>query len=88
MEKRDLRYRVVNGVWAMRPGERTTVGKIATIEGVSKSPQLYTIMEILVEDGYLDKSVEKHTNGREMFVFTRTSYDAPEGLFTFEGEGE
>lgn len=87
MLKRDLRYRVVNGVWAMQPGEKTTVGKIATVEGVSKSPQLYRILSILVDDGYLDRSVEKHTNGRDMFVYTRTFYDAPAVLPGFEGKG-
>lgn len=87
MFKRDLRYRVANGVWAMQPGEQTTVGKVATIEGVSKSPQLYRIFEILVEDGYLDKTTVKHTNGKDMFVFTRTSYNAPSRLPTFESEG-
>lgn len=67
-----LYQRVEEGVLSMGEGEETSVGRIATIEGVSKSPQLYAIIQQLVDDGFLIKETRKHTNGKDMFIFVRT----------------
>lgn len=82
-----LYQRVEEGVLLMEEGEKVTIGKIATIEGVSKSPQLYAIMQQLVDDGFLLRETAKHSNGKDMFVFVRTS---KKGLYwseAFEGKG-
>lgn len=87
MGRSRLEMRVEEGVLLMREGEATTVGKVATIEGVSKSPQLYAIFQQLVDDGYLEKSVQKHSNGKDMFLFTRTSKQGSRWEAAFESKG-
>lgn len=87
MARSRLEMRVEEGVLLMREGEVTTVGKVATIEGVSKSPQLYAIFQQLVDDGYLERSVQKHSNGKDMFLFTRTSKQGFHWEAAFESKG-
>lgn len=81
-----LAQRVWDGVMRMGEGERTSVGKIAAVEGVSKSPQLYRIMGEIVSAGYLNLRVEKHSNGHDMHVFTRTSLSDPRQRLPFGSE--
>lgn len=81
-----LAQRVWDGVMSMREGEKTSVGKVATVEGVSKSPQLYRIMGELVSEGYLSLRIEKHYNGHDMNVYTRTSLSDPRQRLPFGSE--
>lgn len=82
-----LRNRVLRGVLMMAEGERTTVGKVAAVEGVSKSPQLYRYFAEFVNEGLLTVKVIEHYNRHAMFEFTRTSKWANGGAPTIESDG-
>lgn len=84
MERASLAQRVWDGVMSMGEGEKTSVGKIATVEGVSKSPQLYRILGGLVATGYLSLKIVKHSNGHDMHQYTRTSLSSPQLELPFE----
>lgn len=86
MRNRLLADRVNDGVLAMREGEKTTVGKIAAVEGVSKSPQLYRVVRSLELEGYLRGEIVKHTNGHPMLQYTRTSKADPRQRLPFGSE--
>lgn len=87
MYRKSLSMRVWDGVLKMSRGEKTTVGKIATIEGVSKSPELYRVLGELVEAGYLELTIGKHSNGRDMHIYTRTFRPDNRQALPFESEG-
>lgn len=79
-----LRQKVRDGVLRMDGGDETSVGKIATIEGVSKSPELYRIMQELVDEGLLIRDERTHSNGHPMFVFVRADW-MPDDADSFKG---
>lgn len=86
MRRASLSERVSAGVWSMGEGETTYAGKIATVEGVSKSPQLYRILGELVATGYLNLKIVEHSNRHPMHEYTRTSKADPRRPLPFGSE--
>lgn len=84
MRELTLREKVRKGVGEMRRGEATTMRGIALAEGVTKSPQLYSAINELVESGHLVREEVTAKNLNVMFVFRRTDLEVQ---LEFDGFG-